>query len=420
MIRQLTIVGLAFSTSLAVSCKKSDDKDETVAPASNLSGTLSLNLVPSLNAAAGVGTTSASLAPAGVAPDFETLQKDYLTPSSKSALFSSTTAKTQHCQSVTRTARALSKFLSNDSNLCIFKEVEKALTANESWISVTAGTVGAEGLFGQTSADKKLKFTASMGDGSMDIFFDIKGSAGSASANYELKMRQCQGTSLQSLQVVTIERKTGKVTIEQNGYEDGQSPKADTFTGYLNAAGDAWDLTKDRDFAYDMLRMDSPPSYYEAVSTKFTSAGNIVTTTIEGNASSSTTSFIAAAVVGSSANNLSLQEGYFRTLGTNGSEGGFEFVTSEYKDATAAAMKTIVEALPTTGRYVESQTSVALPLLEGLDCTMASPDISGTINLTVGEEKFGAACDSSLTDSSSETDANGNPVLRSGMYCSSL
>jgi hypothetical protein len=407
---------LFLLTSMPFFACSSKDSDDSTATSTEAATPLSLNILPSLDEAAGVEVAGLRLAPVGTAPNFTKIQEDYLTATAKAGLFGTTSDKQNFCFNVTRTARALSKFLSNDSNLCIFKEVENARKAEKSWISVTSGTVGDEGLFGQTSDDKKLKFSASMGEGTRDIYFDVKGSGGSSSADYELTMRQCQGTSLHSIQVVQIERATGKVTIRQNSFEDGGSPKDDVFTGYLKSDASGWDLATAREFMYDMFRKDSTPNTYESVWTQFTAAGQIVTMTIEGG---NDRSIVAASVVGSTANTLSLQEAYFTDL-SNNATGGMEFVTSAYVAADATELKALADALPTTGRYVEAQTAVALPLLDAADCTMESPDIEGTIDLGIGQPEFNAVCKSALTDSSSETDANGNPVLRSGAYCSSL
>jgi hypothetical protein len=185
--------------------------------------------------------------------------------------------------------------------------------------------------------------------------------------------------------------------------------------------GTGWDLTLDREFSYDMYGNNQ----YEALVAKFTKEGQIVTTETRissvGNYPGTYVSYSASTTQGSNAVNLALTENYFKRLDNSTvTTGGMEFVNTQFQAAESAVLKAIVDALPTSGRYVERPSSYSLPLLQGIDCAMDAPDVEVTFDMQTADPEIALACDTILTDSSAEADANGNPLVRNGNYCSSV
>lgn len=431
MIRQ-TLLPLASAMAIAsifASC--GEKKAETAAanaaatptPAATVAALkdVSLNSLPGLDKALAARATTFLAEVVGTPPTFAQLQTDYLTPAAKTGLFQTGNEGHLRCRVINHVARGIAKFLSVDSESCTFKTVSKAI-GTKSWISVTKGTIGSEGLFGSATEDKRIKVAASMGNQSIDIYFLIKGNGGSATAKYDLQMVQCPGGQLSSIMKIVVDpvARTMAHTQETSGDEGN---RASRFSAKLNATGSDFDLAEERIFEQEEERDGRYDAFKVVVNgdnratvTNFANVANDATQTQR--------DIIVAAITGDGALSLGLPQASYKfpTTGTDAvTAASMEFQTDKYVTASVAKLESVRDAVPTTGAMMEVPAGgIAKPYLAAASCGFDSTTHEATLALAEAEADINAACRGILHDSSDSADANGNPFVREGSYCTSV
>lgn len=428
----MRVILVGAAALLIASCGSSSSSSSDADPGNGggtggqlLTGQLSLNSVPSLNEAAGASAGTSLALLLNEAPNLTQLQEDFDTVEKRKEVFGESVRARDYCAAISGTARSLSKFLSEDSMLCMFREVDKGYVDGASYITLEEGEVGEEGIFGQAEDDKKVWVKAAMEEGTMDVYFDIPGTSSSEDA-FQLTMRMCMGGNLSSVLRIEIERETRRISIsdfaaEEDFGEDGAGAYHSNFVGYLLEDGSGWDLEQLRTYRLEHANEER----YEALWTDFTAEGQIATLSTGLSDSGNSRDWYAVDVSGTTAVTLSVNAAEIKKEWaapdeeSDSDEIGMEFEGSQYGPAETELLKTLLATLPTEGRYYERDGAVTSELFDSADCEMSEPDAVFNLNMAEADEVISEVCDTILTDSEDD-EVEGKTPVRSGMYCDGL